>query len=95
MFNLLTEPQLLDRVKALLPKHRERLFPPTETLSMFAAQVLSADGSCWQAVDDAKVERIIGALKPGSTDTGGYYKTLARLPCSRRYIFSAGASSWV
>ena len=44
MFNLLTGPQLLDRVEALLPAHRERLFPPTETLSMFIAQVLSADG---------------------------------------------------
>ena len=28
MFNLLTGPQLLDRVEALLPAHRERLFPP-------------------------------------------------------------------
>jgi hypothetical protein len=54
MFNLLTGPQLLDRVEALLPEHRERLFPPTETLSMFVAQVLSADGSCQQAVDDAR-----------------------------------------
>jgi hypothetical protein len=35
MFNLRTGPQLLDRVEALLPEHRERLFPPTETLSMF------------------------------------------------------------
>ena len=37
MFNLLTGPQLLDRVEALLPKHGERLFPPTETLSLFLA----------------------------------------------------------
>ena len=54
MFNLLTGPQLLGRVEELLPDHRERLFPPTETLSMFVAQVLSADGSCQQAVDDAR-----------------------------------------
>ena len=46
MFNLLTGPQLLDRVEAVLPEHRERLFPPTETLSMFIAQALSEDGSC-------------------------------------------------
>lgn len=38
---------------------------------MFLAQVLSADGSCQQAVNDAMVKRIIGGLKPGSTDTGG------------------------
>jgi hypothetical protein len=78
MFNLLTGPQLFNRVEELL--HRERLFPPTETLSMFVAQVLSADGSCQQAVDDAMVKRLIGGLKPGSTDTGGYCKARARLP---------------
>ena len=80
MFNLLTGPQLLDQVEALLPEHRERLFPPTETLSMFLAQALSADGSCRQTVNDAMVKRVIGGMKPGSTDTGGYCKARARLP---------------
>jgi hypothetical protein len=61
-FNVLTSSQLLDGVEALLPTHRERLFPPTETLSMFLAQVLSADGSCRQAVDEAAIKRIIGGL---------------------------------
>jgi hypothetical protein len=70
MFNLLTGPQLLERVEAVLPEHRERLYPPTETLSMFVAQVLSADGSCQQAVDAAMVKRLIAGLKPGDTDTG-------------------------
>ena len=55
MFNRLTGPQLFDRVEQLLPEHRERLFPPTETLSMFLAQALSADGSCQQVVNDAMV----------------------------------------
>ena len=36
--NLLSSPELLDEVASLLPEHRERLFPPTETLSMFLAQ---------------------------------------------------------
>lgn len=82
MFNLLTGPHLLDRVEALLRAHRERLFPPTESLSMFLAQVLSADGSCQQVVNDAMVKRVIGGMKPGSTDTGGYCKARARLPVS-------------
>jgi hypothetical protein len=77
---LLTGPQLLDRVEALLPDHRERLYPPTETLSMFLAQALSSDGSCRQVVDDAMVKRGIGGLKPGSTDTGSYCKARSRLP---------------
>lgn len=102
MFNLLTGPQLLDRVEHLLPEHRERLFPPTETLSMFIAQVLSADGSCQQAVDDAMVKRMIGGLKPGSTDTGGYCKARARLPVTMVStlarevggIVANGAASW-
>lgn len=59
-FNLLTGAQLFDDVEALLPEHRERLFPPTETLSMFLAQVLSPDGSCRQAVDDAAVKVVSG-----------------------------------
>ena len=35
--NLLTGAELLDEVELLLPPHRKRLFPPTETLSMFVA----------------------------------------------------------
>jgi hypothetical protein len=50
LFNLLTGPQLFDRLESSLPEHRERLFPPTETLSLFLAQALSADGSCRQVV---------------------------------------------
>lgn len=79
-FNLLTGPQLLDRLDGLLPDHRERLFPPTETLSMFLAQVLSADGSCRQAVDDAAVKRLIAGLTPHSTNTSAYCQARARLP---------------
>ena len=41
-FNLLTGPALFDQVESVLPPHRERRFPPTETLSMFLAQALSA-----------------------------------------------------
>jgi len=35
-FNLLTGPELFDKVESVLPPHRERRFPPTETLSMFS-----------------------------------------------------------
>ena len=102
MFNLLTGPQLFNRVEALLPEHRERLFPPTETLSMFLAQALSADGSCRQVVNDAMVKRVIAGMKPGSTDTGGYCKARARLPlrmistlaCDAGRIVANGALCW-
>jgi hypothetical protein len=36
-FNLLTDPQLFSKLEELLPIHRERQFPPTETLSLFLA----------------------------------------------------------
>lgn len=79
-FNLLTGPQFLDQVEALLPEHRERLFPPTETLSMFLAQAMSADRSCQRAVDEAAVKRVMGGLPVCSTHTGAYCRARHRLP---------------
>ncbi len=79
-FNLLTRPELLTTVEALLPEHRERMFPPTETLSMFLAQALSQDRSCQKVVDDAAVKRLVGGLSPCSTLTGGYCQARQRLP---------------
>ena len=76
-FNLLTGPELLERVEGLLPEHRERVFPPTETLAMFLAQALSPDGSCRQAVDDAAVKRLIAGLAPHSTSTSAYCQARA------------------
>jgi hypothetical protein len=78
-FNLLTGPQWFGRVESLLPVYRERLFPPTETLSMFLAQALSADPSCQRVVNEAAVKRLAGGLKPCSTHTGGYCKARERL----------------
>lgn len=79
-FNLLTGPELFDKVESLLPTHRERLFPPTETLSMFLAQALSADRSCQKAVDEAAIKRLAAGLAPCSTHTGAYCGARARLP---------------
>ena len=50
-FNILTSPELLATTEALLPEHRERLYPPTVALSMFMRQVLEPDGSCQKAVN--------------------------------------------
>ena len=77
-FSLLTGPGFLDQVETLLPEHRERLFPPTETLSMFLAQAMSADRSCQKAVDDAAVKRLVGGLPNCSNNTGAYCQ--ARTP---------------
>lgn len=79
-FNLLTSDTLLDKVEDLLPEHRERLYPPTETLSMFLAQAMSADRSCQYGVNQAAIQRLAGGLSAGSTSTGGYCRARQRLP---------------
>jgi len=82
-FNLLTSPDLLDTLESSLPEHRERLFPPTETLSLFLAQALHADRSCQRIVNDATVKCLIHRLPPkptlrGSGMGGGYAWWIAR-----------------
>jgi hypothetical protein len=79
-FNLLTSPRLLEHVEAHLPQHRERKFPPTVTLAMFLGQVLSADGSCQNAVNEALVTRLLSGMDPGSASTSGYCQARARVP---------------
>jgi len=81
-FNLLTSPQLLEQVEAHLPRHRERKFPPTVTLAMFLGQVMSADGSCQNAVNEALVARLLSGMAPGSASTSAYCQARARVPQS-------------
>ena len=79
-FNVLTSPGLLETTEALLPEHRERLYPPTVTLSMFMRQVLEADGSCQKAVNGWAAQRAADGLSPSSVRTGGYCRARQRLP---------------
>jgi len=79
-FNELTSPGLLDILEDGLPAHRERLFPPATTLSIFMAQSLSPDASCQAAVNRHAIERTANGLSACSTHTGGYCRARARLP---------------
>ena len=79
-FNLLTSDVLFEELERLLPPHRERLFPPTETLAMFVTQALSADRSCQHVVNQAAVQRLVSGLPVCSTHTGGYCRARQRLP---------------
>ena len=79
-FNLLTSPQLLEVVEASLPEHRERDYPPTKTLWMFLGQVMSADGSCQNTVNEAVVTQLLSGLPVASVNTGGYCTARQRLP---------------
>jgi hypothetical protein len=80
IFNLLTDDSLLDHVERLSPAYRERLFPPTQTLSMFIAQALSVDRSCQNSVNQAVAKRFLTGLRSCSAHTGGYCRARQRLP---------------
>jgi hypothetical protein len=79
-FNLLTHPQMLGMVEDQLPQHRERQFTPTVALAMFLGQVMSADGSCQNAVNAAAIARLLVGMNPGSMNTSGYCQARQRLP---------------
>ena len=79
-FDLLTGLELFEVVESALPPYRKRQYFPTETLSMFLAQALSADRSCQKVVNDRSVKRLVLGLPPGSTHTGAYCRARKRLP---------------
>ncbi len=79
-FDLLTSDLLLNKTEELLPEHRERLYSPTETLSMFLAQAMNTDRSCQNSVNQAALHRLVGGLTVNSTHTGGYCRARQRLP---------------
>ena len=79
-FNVLTSPRMLATTEAHLPEHRERLYPPTVTLSMFMRQALEDDASCQKAVNGWAAQRAADGLRPMSVRTGGYCRARQRLP---------------
>ena len=79
-FNVLTGPLLVELPEAHLPAHRERLYPPTVTLSMFIKQVLEADGSCQRAVNRWAAQRAAEGFSSNSVHTGAYCRARQRLP---------------
>lgn len=94
-FNLLTSPELFEQVESLLPAHRERLFPPTETLSIFLAQALSADRSCQNAVNEAALRRVAGGMRACSTHTGAYCRARERLPLQMVRTLARYTGRWI
>lgn len=60
--------------------HRERLYPPTVTLSMFMRQALQADGSRQKAVNGWAAQRAADGLIVCSVRAGGYCRARQRLP---------------
>jgi hypothetical protein len=100
-YNVLTGPELFETTEEHLPEHRERLYPPTVTLSMFLMQALNEDGSCQKAVNGWAARRTAEGLSPRSIDTGAYCKARQRLSVemvtalTRKtgYLLNAGAQA--
>ena len=80
-FNVLTDDVLFNRLEELLPEHRERRFPPTETLFMFLTQVMSSDRSCQNIVNKRAIKHTLTGVSGFSVSTGGYCRARQRLPC--------------
>lgn len=104
LFNLLTSDALFDKVEQLLPEHRERLYTPTQTLSMFLTQALHSDHSCQRIVNEEAVARTGTGMISQSTATGGYCRARQRLPVSlprelarfsAQHMISHSPSDWL
>lgn len=79
-FNALTDDIMFDKLESLLPEYRERVYTPTDTLSMFLSQALNADRSCQHAVDEWFMNRQCAGMGATSTNTGAYCRARQRLP---------------
>jgi hypothetical protein len=55
LFNLLTTPEFFEYLEEHLSAHRERLFPPAETLTMSLAQAMKEDRSSQRIVNDSAI----------------------------------------
>jgi hypothetical protein len=79
-FNVLTSESLLDKVEEMLPEHRERLYAPTQSPSIFLTQARNADCACQHIVNQAVVRRLACGVSASSSHTGGYCRTRQPLP---------------
>lgn len=79
-FNALTDERLFDKLECCLPEHRQRSYTPTDTLSLFLSQVLNADHSCQNTVNDWFMSRELAGLSRVSINTGAYCRARQRLP---------------
>ena len=67
-------------VSALETPHRERIYPPLDTLRLFVGQVLSADRACQDVVGRRLSERIAQGQSENALNTGAYCDARQRLP---------------
>jgi hypothetical protein len=64
----------------LVGPHRERIYPPLDTLRLFVGQVLSADRACQDVVGRRLSERVAQSQSPSALNTSAYCDARQRLP---------------
>lgn len=67
-------------VNELVAPHRERIYPPLDTLRLFVGQVLSADRACQDVVGRRLSERIARGQSVSALGTSSYCDARRRLP---------------
>lgn len=67
-------------VDELVAPHRERIYPPLDTLRLFVGQVLSSDRACQDVVGRRLSERIAQGQSQSALNTGSYCDARQRLP---------------
>ena len=65
--DILTGADLHDTLESLLPEHRQRLYPPSETLAMFLSQALASDRSCPRRSPPSREWRSAGTWSPATS----------------------------
>lgn len=82
--NVLSNKGLVETIKKNTPEHRERIYTPLKTLSMFLAQTLNEDRSCSKAVNDMIIQcqSHQGHISNISPNTGGYCLARQKIPLS-------------
>src|SRR3989338_5022965 len=76
-------------MRELVDSHRERIYPPLDTLRLFVWQVLSADRACQDVVGRRLSERINQGQSASALNTGSYCDARSRLPVTLPTTLSA------
>ncbi len=78
--DILSSKELSMIIERHTPEHRERIFTPSKTLSMFIKQALNSDRSCSRAVNDFIVDNIDSLPKNIGRSTGSFCRSRQKLP---------------
>src|SRR3990167_6730089 len=75
-------------MRELVDSHRERIYPPLDTLRLFVGQVLSADRACQDVVGRRLSERVAQGQSLSALNTSAYCEARQRLPTTLPVILS-------